>query len=71
MQEFFLLLILASGPDAMIQENQNSRQAACMKVKEQLRNVESRMRAGYTRAEGERLEARRRKLRKKRFRLCR
>ena len=71
MQGFILILILASGHDAGIQHTHKARQAACLKVRKQLRNVESRMRAGYTRAKGERLEERRRRLRKERFRLCR
>lgn len=48
-----------------------AREADCSKVKAQIRKVESRMRAGYTRAQGERLEARLRKLRKERSRVCR
>jgi hypothetical protein len=49
----------------------DKRQADCSKVKAQIRKVESQMRAGYTRAQGERLQARLLKLRKKRSRTCR
>ncbi len=48
-----------------------SEKAACAKVKEQIRNVESRMRSGYTRAQGERYEAKLRELRAQRRHLCR
>ena len=44
---------------------------ACDEVKEAIREIEARMRAGYTRAQGERYEARLRKLKRKRSRLCR
>ena len=44
---------------------------ACDEVKQQIREIESRMRAGYSRAQGERYEARLRKLRRKRSKLCR
>lgn len=44
---------------------------ACAAVKEQIRDIESKMRSGYTRARGERLEAKLRKLKTKRHRLCR
>ena len=45
--------------------------AACAEVKEKIRTIESRMRAGYTRAQGERYEERLRELRAKRYKLCR
>ena len=45
--------------------------AKCRKVKDDIRYVQSRLRAGYTRAEGEKLEARLRKLRKTRRLVCR
>jgi len=44
---------------------------ACDDVKQEIRDVESRMRAGYSRAQGERFEARLRKLKRKRSKLCR
>ena len=44
---------------------------ACDEVKQAIREIESRMRAGYTRAQGERYEAKLRKLKRKRSRLCR
>jgi hypothetical protein len=45
--------------------------ADCAAIREEIRNIESRMRAGYTRAQGERYEERLRKLKEKRRRLCR
>ncbi len=45
--------------------------AACAAVKADIRDVERRLRAGYTRAQGERLNARLRKLRARRAKLCR
>ena len=44
---------------------------ACDEVKQAIHEIEARMRAGYTRAQGERYEARLRKLKLKRSRLCR
>lgn len=43
----------------------------CAKVKRDIARVESRMRAGYTAKQGRRLEERLRRLRKKRYRVCR
>ena len=44
---------------------------ACEVVKEKIRTIESKMRAGYTRAQGEKYEAKLRELKTKRYRLCR
>lgn len=44
---------------------------ACDAVKEKIRTIEAKMRAGYTRAQGERYEARLSKLKAQRYRLCR
>jgi len=44
---------------------------ACDAVKQEIREIESRMRVGYSRAQGEKYEARLRKLKRKRSRLCR
>jgi Skp family chaperone for outer membrane proteins len=44
---------------------------ACADVKQAIREVEARMRAGYSRAQGERYEARLRKLKVKRSKFCR
>ena len=60
-------LLLATGADA----SRKSDAAACAEIKEKIRTIESRMRAGYTRAQGERYEERLRELRAKRRELCR
>ena len=45
--------------------------AECRRIKEKIRHIQSRMRSGYTRAQGERMEAQLRKLRKQRKSKCR
>lgn len=49
----------------------NCDKAACNEVKEEIREIESRMRSGYSRAQGEKYEARLRKLKRKRRSVCR
>ena len=49
----------------------SSCKAECTKVKEQIRTIEAKMRGGYTRAQGERFEARLRELKARRHKLCR
>ena len=44
---------------------------ACEEVKQAIREIEARMRAGYSRSQGERYEAKLRKLKRKRSKLCR
>ncbi len=44
---------------------------ACQKVKADIREIQAKMRSGYTVAQGNRYEARLRKLRDKRSRICR
>lgn len=51
--------------------HEQSDRARCEKTKQQIRLVQSKMRAGYTRAEGEKLAARLRKLRAERAKVCR
>lgn len=45
--------------------------AACATVKKRIRAIEARMRDGYTAAQGIRYDARLRKLREQRYKLCR
>jgi hypothetical protein len=45
--------------------------AACAEVKAKISNIESKMRSGYTRAQGERYEDKLRVLKAKRAKLCR
>ncbi len=44
---------------------------ACNEVKQDIREIEARMRAGYSRSQGEKYEARLRKLKRRRTKLCR
>jgi len=43
----------------------------CEKVKQKIRYIQSKMRSGYTRAQGEKMEAELRKLRALRSKMCR
>ncbi len=58
-----------SAPDALARPDREN--VACAEVKEEIREIEAKMRAGYTRAQGEKYEARLRKLKSKRSKLCR
>jgi len=60
-------VICMAGADA----GTRSEKAACAKVKQQIRTIEAKMRSGYTRAQGEKYEARLRELRAERYHLCR
>jgi hypothetical protein len=63
-----LLLILAAIPaDADSKDDK----AACDKVKQQIRSIQTKMRNGYSASQGIRLEDRLRELKDKRYQLCR
>lgn len=64
-----LLLLLALAPPGGAKPNCD--RLACEEVKQAIREIEARMRAGYSRSQGERYEARLRKLKRKRSKLCR
>lgn len=64
-----LLAIMLAAPDSLARSRADK--AACAEVKQEIRNIESKMRAGYTRAQGEKYEAKLRKLKAKRSKLCR
>lgn len=49
----------------------NCDKLACNEVKQEIRDIEARMRSGYSRAQGEKYEAKLRKLKRKRKQLCR
>ena len=66
----WMLLLLVLNQSAAEAGNKSDK-AACAEVKEKIRTIESRMRAGYTRAQGERYEERLRELKAKRSKLCR
>jgi hypothetical protein len=63
-----LLLILTQSPAGA---NCKADKAECALVKEKIRTIESKMRSGYTRAQGERYEEQLRELKAKRRKLCR
>jgi hypothetical protein len=46
-------------------------EAACNKVKQQIRSIQAKMRNGYSAAQGIRYEERLRELKEKRYQLCR
>ena len=62
-----VFLALANGSFAHEQNDKDE----CAEVKQKIREIQSRMRAGYTRAQGERMEAQLRKLRVIRAKTCR
>ena len=66
---WMLLIVLLAQPGAAAGNKRD--QAACAEVKEKIRTIESRMRSGYTRAQGERYEEKLRELKAKRYKLCR
>jgi len=66
----FMLAVLALW-HVPLNAHSNCDEAACAAVKERIRNIESKMRAGYTRAQGERYEARLKEMRARRHKLCR
>jgi hypothetical protein len=64
-----LMLILS----AMVPVHAGNKEdeAACTQVKKKIRVIESRMRDGYSAAQGIRYEAQLRELKEKRYKLCR
>lgn len=65
-----LALAILIAPPATLADRK-IREAECAEVKEKIRNIESRMRAGYSRAEGERYNEKLRELKARRSKLCR
>ena len=63
-------LLIAMLPAAAPTHDRN-RDLRCEEIKQEIREIHSKMRAGYTRAQGEKLEARLRKLRVLRAKACR
>ena len=62
----FCLLFARSG-----HTHTNCDEIECDEVKEEIREIEAKMRAGYTRSQGEKYEAKLRKLKSKRYKICR
>ena len=67
----FAWLLLGVFCIAAADASTRSEKAACAKVKQQIRTIEAKMRSGYTRAQGEKYEAKLRELRAERYHLCR
>lgn len=61
---FLMFAIPVSGADT-------DRKLKCEEVKQEIRYIQSKMRAGYSRAQGEKLRAKLRKLRALRSKACR
>jgi hypothetical protein len=62
-----LLVSLATQADA----DSRDEKAACEKVKQKISAIQTKMRNGYSAAQGIRLDDRLRELKKKRYQLCR
>jgi len=67
----YVLLFIISFCVTTAAASSKQDEAACAEVKEKIRNIQSKMRSGYTRAQGEKYEQRLRELRAKRHKLCR
>lgn len=65
-----MLLIMCFGFSAGIAHERPDK-IECATIKEKIRYIQSRMRAGYTRAQGERMEEQLRKLKLARSKKCR
>jgi len=63
------IMFICSSPHATAASKCNKEE--CQKVKADIREIQAKMRSGYTGAQGNRYEARLRKLRDKRSRICR
>ena len=61
-----IVLLLASADS-----RGSDRELECEKIKQKISQIQSKMRSGYTRAEGEKLEAELRRLRALRRKACR
>ena len=64
-----LIAIMLAWPAAA--DSRRDRQLACEEIKQEIKEIQSRMRSGYTRAQGEKLAAKLRKLRALRAKACR
>jgi hypothetical protein len=64
-----ILLIVLAAIQAEAEPRDDA--AACEKVKQQIRSIQTKMRNGYSAAQGIRYEDRLRELKDKRYQLCR
>ena len=67
-KQIVLLLVLVT---MQAEADTRDDEAACEKVKQQIRLIQAKMRNGYSAAQGIRYEERLRELKKKRYGLCR
>ena len=67
-KQLVLLLVLVT---MQAEADTRDDEAACEKVKQQIRLIQAKMRNGYSAAQGIRYEERLRELKKKRYGLCR
>jgi len=49
----------------------NCDKLACSEIKDEIRDIEAKMRSGYSRAQGEKYEVKLRKLKRERKKICR
>ena len=70
MRTLVVLLALIALP-ANATEETRDRELRCEEVKQKIRHIQSKMRAGYTRAQGEKMEEELRRLRALRATACR
>ena len=63
-----MLLVLMQMP---VQAGNDDNKATCEKIKQKIRLIESKMRDGYSAAQGIRYDARLRELKDQRYKLCR
>lgn len=71
MRHVVLCSLLAALLPVYANAHDRNRDLRCEEIKQEIREIHSKMRAGYTRAQGEKLEARLRKLRALRAKACR
>lgn len=75
MDAFRLTILVVWGLTAMspsdAASDRKAAKKACVEVKQKIRKIESRMRAGYTASQGIRLDEKLRKLKDERYRVCR
>lgn len=69
MRILIVVLLLAALPAAA--EDRHERELRCEEIKQKIRYIQAKMRAGYTRAQGEKMEEDLRRLRALRSKACR
>ena len=68
---YIVMSLILAVPAEADSNSRRDRQLECEKIKQEIREIQSKMRSGYTRAQGEKLEERLRKLRALRAKACR